>query len=91
MSGVDVKILVPFKSDSALVNAAARSYYAELLDAGVEIYLYQKGFVHAKTMVSDAQLSIVGTANNILSPFGTSNNYTVASASETSEPVAMMR
>ncbi|HWD89601.1 MAG TPA: cardiolipin synthase [Mucilaginibacter sp.] len=63
MSGVQVKILVPDKSDSVLVNMAARSYYSELLDAGVEIYLYQKGFVHAKTMVSDAQLCIIGTAN----------------------------
>ena len=63
MSGVKVKLLVPDKSDSALVNAAARSYYGELLAAGVEIYLYQKGFVHAKTMVSDGQLAIIGTAN----------------------------
>ncbi|HTI57523.1 cardiolipin synthase [Mucilaginibacter sp.] len=63
MSGVKIKILVPDKSDSGLVNAAARSYYGELLDAGVEIYMYQKGFVHAKTMVSDGQLCIVGTAN----------------------------
>jgi len=63
MSGVAVKILVPDKSDSSLVNAAARSYYGELLDAGVEIYLYQKGFIHAKTMVSDGQLCIIGTAN----------------------------
>jgi cardiolipin synthase len=63
MSGVNVKLLVPDKSDSALVNAAARSYYGEILDAGVEIYLYQKGFVHAKTLVSDGQLAIVGTAN----------------------------
>jgi cardiolipin synthase len=63
MSGVQVKILVPDKSDSTLVNMAARSYYSELLDAGVEIYLYQKGFVHAKTMVSDGQLCIIGTAN----------------------------
>lgn len=62
-SGVKVKILVPDKSDSALVNAAARSYYGELLAAGVEIYLYQKGFVHAKTLVSDGQLVIIGTAN----------------------------
>src|ERR1700761_9495881 len=62
-SGVKVKILVPDKSDSSLVNAAARSYYGELLAAGVEIYLYQKGFVHAKTLVSDGQLVIIGTAN----------------------------
>jgi cardiolipin synthase A/B len=63
ISGVKVKILVPGRSDSAFVDAAARSYYAELLDSGVEIYLYQKGFIHAKTLVSDGQLSIIGTAN----------------------------
>jgi len=63
MSGVNIKILVPDKSDSAFVNTAARSYYADLLAVGVEIYLYQKGFVHAKTLVSDGQLAIIGTAN----------------------------
>ena len=62
-SGVAIKLLVPDRSDSWLVNAAARSYYAELLESGVEVYLYQKGFVHAKTLVSDAELAIVGTAN----------------------------
>src|ERR1700743_1394260 len=51
LSGVKVKILVPDKSDSALVNAAARSYYGDLLAVDIEIYLYKKGFVHAKTMV----------------------------------------
>lgn len=60
---VDVRLLVPGVSDSRLVNAAAQSYYAELLEAGVKIYLYQKGFVHAKTMVADHCLSIVGSAN----------------------------
>ncbi|WP_448698673.1 cardiolipin synthase [Mucilaginibacter sp. AW1-3] len=63
ISGVKVKILVPGKSDSAFVDYAARSYYGDLLAVGVEIYLYQKGFVHAKTIVSDGQLSIIGTAN----------------------------
>ncbi|MGN6178365.1 MAG: cardiolipin synthase [Mucilaginibacter sp.] len=63
MSGVKIKLLVPFKSDSALVNAAARSYYNEILEAGVEVYLYKKGFVHAKTVVADGQLAIIGTAN----------------------------
>lgn len=63
ISGVKVKILVPGKSDSAFVDYAARSYYGELLEVGVEIYLYQKGFIHAKTIVSDGQLSIIGTAN----------------------------
>jgi len=63
LSGVKIKLLVPDVSDSALVNAAARSYYGEMLDAGAEIYLYKKGFVHAKTMVADGQLAIIGTAN----------------------------
>jgi len=63
MSGVKIKLLVPLKSDSKLVNAAAWSYYNEILEAGVEIYLYKKGFVHAKTVVADSQLAIIGTAN----------------------------
>ncbi|HTE00171.1 MAG TPA: cardiolipin synthase [Mucilaginibacter sp.] len=63
LSGVKVKLLVPGKSDSAFVDSASRSNYGELLESGVEIYLYQKGFVHAKTIVSDGQLSIIGTAN----------------------------
>ena len=63
LSGVQVKLLVPQKSDSHTVDAAARSYYGDLLTAGVEIYFYKKGFIHAKTVVSDTQLSIVGTAN----------------------------
>ena len=63
LSGVDVRILVPGISDSFMVNAAAKSYYTELLKAGVKIYLYNKGFVHAKTLVADESLAIIGTAN----------------------------
>ncbi|HVY76390.1 MAG TPA: cardiolipin synthase [Puia sp.] len=63
LSGLSVKLLVPGESDSAFVNAAARSFYSDLLNAGVEIYLYRKGFLHAKTMVTDASIAIVGTAN----------------------------
>jgi cardiolipin synthase len=63
LGGVSVKLLVPGISDSAIVNAAARSYYGDLLNAGVEIYLYRKGFIHAKTMVADRKMAIVGTAN----------------------------
>ncbi len=63
LSGLSVKLLVPGISDSKLVNAASKSYYEELLLAGVEVYLYQKGFVHAKTLVADGRLSVVGTAN----------------------------
>lgn len=63
LSGVKVKLLVPGISDSFFVNAAAKSYYTDLLKAGVEIYLYNKGFVHAKTIVADRKLAMVGTAN----------------------------
>ncbi|MEO5649991.1 MAG: cardiolipin synthase [Ginsengibacter sp.] len=63
MSGLSVKLLVPGKSDSILVNSAARSYYHDLLKAGVEIYQYTKGFVHAKTMVTDRKIAMVGSSN----------------------------
>lgn len=63
LSGLNVKLLVPGVCDSKLVNAASKSNYNKLLQAGVEIYMYQKGFVHAKTMVTDSRLSVVGTAN----------------------------
>lgn len=63
LAGVSVKLLAPGISDSRLVNAAAWSYYDDLLRAGVEIYLYYKGFIHVKTMVVDDYISIVGTAN----------------------------
>ncbi|MEO8852198.1 MAG: cardiolipin synthase [Ginsengibacter sp.] len=62
-SGVEVKILIPGISDSKIVNAAARSYYTELLRHGARIFEYQKGFVHAKTMVIDDSLAMVGSAN----------------------------
>ncbi len=63
VSGVDVRLLLPEKSDSAIVGAASRFYFNDLLKSGVRIFLYKKGFVHAKTVVADTMLSIVGTAN----------------------------
>jgi cardiolipin synthase A/B len=63
LSGVDVRIIMPFKSDSAVVGAAAKFYYPGLIKAGVRIYFYKKGFVHAKTVVADSSVSIIGTAN----------------------------
>lgn len=63
LRGVKVKILIPEKSDSVFVNLVCGSYFEDLLENGVEIYLYQKGFIHAKTMVCDEELAVVGTAN----------------------------
>lgn len=63
LGGLKVKLLVPHDSDSVFVNAAASSYYNELLKAGVEIFLYKKGFMHAKTMIADRKIAVIGTAN----------------------------
>lgn len=63
LRGVDVRVLVPERSDSKLVTSAARSYFDELLECGVKVYLYQGRMLHAKTMVVDDMLGMVGTAN----------------------------
>lgn len=61
--GLDVKIIIPGISDSKMVNTAASAYYTELLGFGAKIYKYNKGFVHAKTMVIDDDLAVIGSAN----------------------------
>ena len=63
LSGVDTRLLVPRRSDSRLVDWASRAYYAELLEAGVRIYEYDRGFLHAKTMVVDSWCGTIGSAN----------------------------
>lgn len=63
LSGVKVKLLVPYKTDSRIIDAAARSYYHAVMACGADIYVYKKGFLHAKTIVADGQVAIVGTAN----------------------------
>lgn len=61
--GVRTRLVVPARNDSPLVAAASRSFYEQLLDAGVEIYEYTEGLLHAKTMTIDRRLAMVGTAN----------------------------
>ncbi|MCH8921709.1 MAG: hypothetical protein IIA67_01020 [Planctomycetes bacterium] len=61
--GVDVRVLLPGESDWRLVQWAARSYYPELLASGVRIFEYQGGMVHAKNIVLDEDVSMVGSAN----------------------------
>lgn len=63
LSGVDVKIMLPSKSDSKLVHWASRSYFRELLEAKVKIYLYEKGFNHSKLMCVDSNFCSIGSVN----------------------------
>lgn len=61
--GVDVKLLLPHIPDKKMVFAIARTFYPQLLEAGVKIYEYIPGFVHAKVFVSDDEKAVVGTIN----------------------------
>jgi len=61
--GVDVRLLLPGKSDLRLVQWAGRSYFQELLEAGVRIFEHRPGVLHAKTMVIDGVWATVGSAN----------------------------
>lgn len=61
--GVKVSMVVPEKVDSLLTRYASRSYYDELFDCGVKIYLYRKGLLHTKSITSDRRISMFGTVN----------------------------
>ena len=63
LRGVDVRLMVPQRSDSRVVSAAARSYFEELMVAGVKIWEYTAGMLHSKTMLVDGHCAFIGTAN----------------------------
>lgn len=62
-NGVDVRIITPGIPDKKTVFLLTQSYYEQLIEAGVKIYEYQPGFVHAKSFVSDDKLAVIGTIN----------------------------
>lgn len=62
-SGIDVRLITPGIADKKLVNLLTKSYYDKLIEAGVKIYEYTPGFVHAKIFVSDDETAVVGTIN----------------------------
>lgn len=62
-SGIDVKIMTPGIPDKKMVFLLTQSYYEQLIQAGVEIYEYQPGFLHAKSFVCDDEIGVVGTIN----------------------------
>jgi cardiolipin synthase len=63
LSGVDVRILTPKRPDKKIVFYASRSYFPELMGAGVKIYEYEKGFLHSKIIIVDHEIASIGTAN----------------------------
>lgn len=63
LSGIEVRILFPSKPDKWLPFLASHSYFRELIQAGVEIYEYERGFLHSKLIIIDGETASIGTAN----------------------------
>ncbi len=63
LSGIDVRVMLPSKADLFFMDPAIHSYYEESLSAGIRIYQYKAAFLHAKTLVVDDYLSVIGSTN----------------------------
>ncbi|MDR0745954.1 MAG: cardiolipin synthase [Mediterranea sp.] len=63
LAGIDVRLMIPERSDNRVIQWGSRSYLKDILRAGVKVYFYKKGFLHSKIMVSDDMLSTVGSTN----------------------------
>lgn len=63
MRGIDVRLMIPRHSDTTFVHIATMSFIQDLLDSGVNVYLFEAGFLHSKMMVIDDSLTITGSAN----------------------------
>jgi cardiolipin synthase len=63
LSGVDVRVMIPFRTDTQLAQWASRTYVRQAAEAGVKVYLYQAGFNHSKLLVSDDNLCTCGSTN----------------------------
>ncbi|MDL2265498.1 cardiolipin synthase, partial [Parabacteroides sp. OttesenSCG-928-G21] len=63
LGGVDVRLMIPKRSDTRSVNLASRSYLDEMVKAGVKVYFYTPGFLHAKLLVVDDAVAAIGSAN----------------------------
>jgi len=61
--GVDTTIIFPARNDSWIVGAASRSYYGDLLAAGVRIFEYEGGLLHTKSLTLDGEVTLIGSAN----------------------------
>jgi cardiolipin synthase len=63
LAGVDVRIMIPCMPDHMFVYWATYSYVGELLNSGVRVFIYDNGFMHAKTIVVDGEVASIGSAN----------------------------
>lgn len=63
LRGVEVVLVVPRRSDHGVTAAAGRSHYGHLLEVGVQIHEYEGGLLHAKTLTTDNELGMIGSAN----------------------------
>ncbi|MCM3338644.1 cardiolipin synthase [Paenibacillus sp. MER TA 81-3] len=63
LAGIDVKLLFPAKPDKWLPFFASHSYFPGLMETGVQIYEYEKGFLHSKLIIVDGEIATIGTAN----------------------------
>ena len=63
LGGVDVRLMLPKRSDTRTANMATHSFIDEMVKAGVKVYFYKPGFLHSKLMVADDELTCIGSAN----------------------------
>ena len=63
LSGVDVRLMIPYETDTKIVEWASRSYVLSTVKAGVKVYLYKAGFNHSKILVADDSIATIGSTN----------------------------
>lgn len=87
--GVKVTMIFPKHNDSFVVAATSRSYYWELLEAGIKIYEYKLGLLHAKTLTVDGEISLLGSTNLDLRSFDLNyeNNIVISDQAVTAQIV----
>jgi cardiolipin synthase len=63
LSGIDVRLMIPKKSDTQITHIGTSNYIGIMMEAGVKVYQYGEGFLHSKATVIDDVISIVGSCN----------------------------